>query len=257
MIPFIQSTFSTKRKKAVWVSLGQSNMRPNTGVGGNSNTDTYPEGTLQWGRYLGNNNTLIPATVPLDHWDNDDTPLFGPGLMTSFANQMKVAYPNEDIIFIPCAKGSSSFQGGDWNQGDLYYNDMVARVNLCMSENPDFIFKGLLWHQGESDREASANYTAAITAFNSAWRSDINAASAESVFICGGLLSSWMDANPGGRIVNDSLIAFAAATPYAAFASSEVPTILTGHDSVHFTSDGSLTLGERFALGYPIALNNN
>lgn len=255
MIPFIQSISSTNKEYWVFAVGGQSNMRPNTGTGGNSNTDTYPSDALQWGRFSPNNNTLIPAAVPLDHYANDNFPQFGPGMITRFSNLMKQAYPNVILVFIPSAQGSSGFAQNDWNKGDLLYEDMVDRTNLCLSENPDFIFKGLLWHQGENDN-ANVDFSTDLYQFNTDWRNDITGASSESIFICGGLLPSYMDSNAGARAVNDVLEDVPNNIDYSGFASSESPTVLTGHDSVHFNSDSSLILGDRYFEAFQSALTN-
>lgn len=258
-IPFITSTYSASdRITETWVFTvgGQSNMRPNTGTGGNSNTETYPNDALQWGRFSPNIGVLMPATVPLEHFANDNFPQFGPGMITRFANRMKEAYPHVRLVFIPCAKGSSGFASNDWNKGNYYYEDMVSRTNACMTANPDFIYKGFLWHQGENDQSSSAAFPAAFNQFNSDWRADITAASSETIFVCGGLLPSYMDANPGARTVNNFLADVPNNIDYSGFADSETPTVLTGHDSVHFNSDSSLTLGDRYFEAFQSALTN-
>lgn len=221
-------------------------MRPNTATTGSGNTQTYPSGTLQWGRFGSDNNKLIEATVPLQHVSNNLTPQWGPGLMTQFAINLKLENPYVDIVFIPCAQGSTGFFSNSWNKGDFNYEDMVARTNQCLSENPTFKLKALLWHQGENDA-GNANYENQFNQFNIDWRNDIIKADNQTRFICGGLLPSWVGSNPDRLAVQN----FLANTPnrwsFSGYASSDG---LVGHDDVHFNSNDSLILGSRYYTAY-------
>lgn len=261
MIPFIQSTFSKNPNLVtetwVFIAAGQSNMLPTTGATWDSNTDTFPEGTLQWGRFTPNINQLMGATIPLEHWGMDVTSGFGRGITMRFANRLKAQYPNVTIVFIPVADGGTGFQDNKWNKGDVNYEDMVARTNLCLSENPDFKLKGLLWHQGERDKDNSGTYQASLLQFNTDWRNDITQASETTPFVCGGLLPSFVSGDAGAAAINAILEDVPNLIPYSGFADASSPTVLTGIDTVHFDSDSSLILGDRYYDAYLRALNNN
>lgn len=261
MIPFITSTFYNPylvTETWVFIVAGQSNIIPTTEPAGNSNTDTFPDGTLQWGRRAPNVNALIPATVPLENWGiTPSTSLLGPGLVTRFANRVKQQYPNVTLVFIPCGKGGTGFADGTWNKGDTEYEDMVTRTNLCMSENPSFILKGMLWHQGEDDTDDSGTYQASLLQFISDWKSDITQASSTSVFVCGGLRPSFVSSVAGAAAVNDIIEDIPNLVNYSGYANPSVPTVLTGYDTVHYDSDSSLILGDRYYEAYLSALNND
>ena len=253
---FIQSVSLEKKETWVFILGGQSNMRPNTADTGTSNTEEYPIDYLQWGRFGVDNNTLIQATKPLNHWSNNYEPDFGPGMITRFANRMKVAFPNVTIVFIPCAQGGTGFGNNSWNKGDTNYEDMITRTNLCLSENPTFKLKGLLWHQGEEDIN-NASYQTQFMQFNTDWRTDILKADNTTPFVCGGMLPDYINTYASALTLNNFLADIPNNINYSGFASSTSPTILTGHDYVHFNSDSSLILGDRYFEAYLTALNNN
>ena len=261
MIPFIQSTFSNNSNLVTetWVFIvpGQSNMLPTTGASWDSNPDAYPNGTLQWGRFIPNINTLMSATIPLEHWGMNVSSGFGRGITMRFANRLKAQYPNVTIVFIPVADGGTGFSDGSWNKGDVNYEDMVLRTNTCLSENPSFILKGMLWHQGEDDRNDSGTYQASLLQFNTDWRNDITQANSTTPFVCGGLLPAFQDGNAGVQAVNDVIETVPSLINYSGYADSRLPTVLTGYDGVHFDSDSSLLLGDRYYEAYINALNNN
>jgi len=257
-IPFIISTLGGALEPETWVFIasGQSNMLPTTGSTWDDNPDTFPEGTLQWGRFSPNNNTLIDATIPLEHWGMNVSSDFGRGITMRFANRIVNANPNVTLVFIPVADGGTGFADNSWNKGDTNYEDMVSRTNQCLSENPDFILKGMLWHQGEDDRNDSGTYQASLLQFNTDWRNDITQADATTPFVCGGLLPAYQDSNAGVQAVNDILENVPNLIDYSGYADSRTPTVLTGVDSVHYNSDSSLTLGDRYYEAYLSALNN-
>lgn len=250
------------RFKETWVFIlgGQSNATPSTANTGANINEVYPAGTLQWGRYGSDNNKLIPASVPLQNHGLENKQHFGPGFATRFCNKIKEANPNVDIVIIPCAKGGSSLVT-DWNSsGGPLYNDMINRVNQCMSENPEFILKGFIWHQGESDR-LNTNYQTQFPAFINGWRTDINAANSQTPFVLGGLCIDGMNFYPKLRTLNNYLTTVPSLINYTGFADSESPTVLPAHSPgtgnlYHFGSAESLTLGDRYYNAYLTALGN-
>lgn len=244
----LSSTPST-RETHVFVLGGQSNMRPNTGTTGSSQTEVYPAFTYQWGRFGANNNTIIDAAVPLDHIGNDSAPQYGPGLATKFCIDYAADNPNVNILLVPCAEGGTSFQANDWNQGDPNYNDLVNRTNQVFIENPTYKLKAILWHQGESD-SGNSGYETDLDTFISNVRTDITVADANTPIILGGQLPSWIDSSSNNLAVYNIVKDTPNRVSNTAFADSRVPTDLTGIDAFHFSSSSSLTLGERYYEAY-------
>lgn len=233
----------------VFLIAGQSNMRPNTGVTGIGQALTYPNTMKQWGRFGVDDGKLKPATTPLDNYFNDTTPDLGPGLTTKFFDRYQIDNPNVLIVVIPCAKGGSGFAQNDWNKGDLLYQDTVDRSNDCLSQNPTFIFKGIIWHQGEND-SGNTNYQNQLDNFIDDIRTDITGATNTTPFILGGQLPEWVEQTQNAQDVCDIVKSTPCRKPNTAFASSFFPTRLTGWDGIHFGSISSQELGDRYYNAY-------
>jgi len=254
---FFNSIVSQTNIPETWVFVvaGQSNALPGTGGTGIGNPEDYPVGTLQWGRHNGDDNTIVPATEPLQHvtYINLDD---GPGLAVRFANRMKDLYPNVRLLFIPCAENGSSFLANQWNRGNYLYNGMVVRTNLCMSQNPSFKFKGFLWQQGESD-SGNVNYETILPSFVNTVREDIIKASETSVFLLGGQVPLRLINDTDAIVINNITKNIPNQINYTAYVDPMLPTQLEDRDNLHYTSASSLILGDRYFDAYFTALTNN
>jgi nicotinamidase-related amidase len=129
----------------LYLLIGQSNMA-GRGI-------VEPQDTVGNTRILRLNkeNEWEIARDPL-HYDKANAGV-GPGL--SFARSMLMGNDNIVIGLIPCAVGGSAI---DYWQPDVLYKSMqvciydeaLKRARIAMK---DGILKGILWHQGESDKE--------------------------------------------------------------------------------------------------------
>lgn len=77
---------------------------------------------------------------------------------------------DSDILVIPCAYGGTGFTMGQWGEYDsenlrpepgtwrwgvesCYYKALCARISLVLEQNPENLFLGMVWCQGEWDCE--------------------------------------------------------------------------------------------------------
>ncbi len=249
----LSTIFSANSQEThVFLLAGQSNMvgRPDF-----DNGAVHPAGTLQWGREGNDDGDLIPATVPLQHRNAVDGRM---GLDIQFAIDYKAANPNVTIVFIPSARRATGFdRPGEWRVDDELYDDAVDRVNACMSQNPSFIFKGILWHQGERDRDNVPAYYAFYDDLINSMRDDINVADATTPFICGGLTPNYMSFR--GLFSDAELVqAYLEDTPNRIPHTAYVENIgLTDiGDDIHFDSASIREMGSRYLQQLPNAINN-
>lgn len=234
----------------VFLLAGQSNMRPATLFTGNPSGTLKLNNVYQWGRFGADDGVLIKQTIPLQNLGNDTRPEFGPGIPYEFAKRYKFQYPRTNIVFIPCAVGGTGFRDNHWNVGDVYYNDAVNRTNACISNNPSFEFKGVLWHQGEDDAGYTP-YETSLDATLNGFRNDITSASSTTPIILGGLLKLWVDGAANRQVIQDIIEDTPNRIADTAYASSYSPTILTdAGDGLHFNSSSSLELGLRYFNAY-------
>jgi hypothetical protein len=170
----------------------------------------HPTGTKQMARFDAGGTTTAPTVVNLidattsdtvahlDHWNGADS---AAGLDITFANAFKSARPDDTIIFMPGAQGSTGFASGQWPSvrdaadgggAGTHYADAVTRINSLMASDPSYIFGGFLWHQGENDStlEVNANnYQRFLDAMIDAFRKDVTVATYSTPFILGELAS--------------------------------------------------------------------
>lgn len=231
----------------VFLLAGQSNMvgRPTFDDG-----EGYPSGTLQYPKATGYNTytdtTTIAASPPLGHWDADSGDM---GLAINFAIDYVAANDNVQLVFIPAADGGTGFSTNEWNPGDAQYEHAVDATNALMAANPDWEFKGILWHQGERDY-ANSSFDDQFYLMIQSMREDINEADQETPFILGELLVG------GDRtsVLNSGVLTDTPTYNYrTALVSSASLTGLA--DNLHFDASSLRTFGSRYEDAYT-NLNN-
>ncbi len=151
----------------LYLLIGQSNMAGRGQIDEESKK-TNPR-VLMFTKEL----TWKPATDPL-HFDK---PIAGVGPGLAFGKQMAEANPRMRIGLIPCAVGGTSIEA--WAPGaedqathTHPYDDMLKRVREAQKVG---ILKGIIWHQGEADRAASATYGQSLASLIARLRREFDA----------------------------------------------------------------------------------
>ena len=231
----------------VFLLAGQSNM---VGRAVFDNGAGYPSGTLQYPKNTGANSgytdtTTIAAVPQLLHWDPDPADM---GLAIDFATNYIASNANTRIVFIPAADGGTGFVSNNWNPGNLQYEHAVDATNALMAANTDWIFKGILWHQGERDQNNS-NFANQFYLMIQSMREDITVADQETPFILGELV-------PGGNNTTPLNTGVLSDTPTFNYRTALVSAAgLTAFDGLHFDAASLRTFGFRYKDRYT-KLNN-
>jgi len=151
----------------LYLLIGQSNMAGRGQLDKASGT-TNPR-VLMFTKQL----TWKPAADPL-HFDK---PFAGVGPGLAFGEQMAAANPRMRIGLIPCAVGGTSIKA--WVPGaedqathTHPYDDMLKRMREAQKVG---VLKGILWHQGETDRSASATYGQSLASLIARLRREFDA----------------------------------------------------------------------------------
>lgn len=137
-----------KDKLWIFVLAGQSNM---AGRGFVEPIDTVANNRII---HFNKNKEWVYAKEPLHFYEAN---LTGLDCGLSFANELLQCIPDSITIgLIPCAVGGSSIS--QWLNDDLYrdvklFTNFKERVESVEDQG---IFKGILWHQGESDGNSEA-----------------------------------------------------------------------------------------------------
>lgn len=221
----------------LFLLAGQSNM---AGRGQMTAADAEPDfGILM----LDRNGNWVPATDPL-HFDK---PIAGVGLGRGFARRYASEHPGVTVGLVPCAVGGSPI--ASWTPGGYHaqtkshpFDDAVPRIQTAMK---DGTFKGILWHQGESDCKPglAETYQASLIELFGRFRDLVGR---QTPIVIGGLaqydMPNWSEHR---KRVDLSHREVAKTLPRCAFVESTGLTL--NRDNVHFDRQSLLEFGARYA----------
>ena len=227
-------------KKAfhLYLLAGQSNM---AGRGAVSEQDkkAHPRVFV-----LNRQNRWAPAVAPL-HFDKPAMVGVGPGL--TFGKLLAQADPNVTIGLIPCAVGGSPISV--WKPHAYYkpvnvypYDDAIARCRIATQRG---VLKGILWHQGESDSNATDGplYARRLTETISQFRHDL--AVPNLLFVAGTFVDAYVSRVAESRLVIDAIKTVAKSDDNVLWISGA--SLPCKDDLVHFNAEGARKLGRRYA----------
>lgn len=176
------------------------------------------------------------------------SPTFGPEMGFAFA--MNATQPSRQFAFIKGSKGGSSLSK-DWKpgakgqpetQGPCYRNFLETirlATNALAQAGHSFQWRGLLWHQGESDAKSTTEeYQQRLTAFMARLRDDIGTPNLP--VVVGDLFD-----NGERDTVRAALRAVGTSGPQYGFASAKGTK--TWDNGTHFDVPSQLLLGQRYA----------
>ena len=188
-----------------------------------------------------------PAIDPI-HYDKSSA---GVGLGRSFA--IALAEQDKDIVIglIPSACGGSPIS--TWQPGGYHgqtkshpYDDAMSRTQRAIKQGT---LKGILWHQGESDANATLapKYKQNLQTLIARFRKDLD--SPELPFIIGQL--GQFTARPWDehkRTVDQAQQSLAKESSAIRFVSSD--DLTANKDNIHFNAASLRTFGKRYATAY-------
>lgn len=140
---------------------------------------------------------------------------------------------------------ASGFVDNMWTAktGPLYV-DLVQRTRSVLNRYPGSTIRAVLWHQGETEWEESADgynalFPQQMTEMVAALREDLPIA--DTPFVMGGTVPAWSDRQtPNANAVLERI----AADIGACFVSSE--ELLPMADGIHFELGSQIRLGQRY-----------
>ncbi len=235
LFTFPQVAESSESDYSLFLLLGQSNM---AGRGVVEDQDTREDDRVF---SLTKELAWVKAKDPI-HFDKANVGV-GPGL--SFGRAVSMKFPAMKIGLIPCAVGGTSI--GDWHPGAFHkqtktypYDDAIKRALYAKKSG---VIKAILWHQGESDRGKSVDYSTEISQLVSRLRIDLGD---PSVPVIAGELASFMNWQEAPTVkFNKDLRALEAGIDKFYVVSSD--GFVHGGDRLHYDSASARLLGQRFA----------
>lgn len=214
----------------IFLLIGQSNMAGRgTMIASDSTTDIAGawllKDTAGW----------EPARNPLNRYSSAERlgPLNAVGPGFGFAREIHRLSPSTSLGLVVNAKGGSALK--EWTKGTRYYSESLARLRYAMRSGT---LKGILWHQGEADKDDSA-YVTRLSAFIDSLRKDLGRP--DLPFIAG-QLGPWGTKYAGFNARIPSL-----ATRVKSAAVVRTDSLVHKGDSTHFDRDSQIKLGGRYA----------
>lgn len=219
----------------IYILMGQSNMAGRGEITGEFKNESHSRVLM-----LNENNQWVVAKHPL-HFDKPPVIGVGPGL--SFGIKMAEKNPGTKIGLVPTAVGGTSIDL--WKPGAFDektkthpYDDALVRIKEAMKSG---VIKGVLWHQGEADKDPSdaSQYVSKLTTLIERIRTEVN--NPDLPFVTGEL-GRYITTSEN---INKELAKASDKIPYTAVASSE--GLMHKGDGTHFDSPSASKLGERYA----------
>ena len=186
-----------------------------------------------------------PATEPL-HWDKPDIVGVGPGF--AYGRAMAEAKPDVRIGLIPVAVGGSSIrvwlpQATHESTNARPWDDALSRTFRVLAQEGGEL-KGIIWHQGESDRaDYTAEYEAALVDLVERLRKELRAP--ELPFVAAQLTHFDPEKSEGTDAINAAIASATERLPNTAVVSGE--GFKPKEDGVHLTAESERELGKRYA----------
>lgn len=118
------------------------------------------------------------------------------------------------------------------------YDEAVRRTRQAMELGE---LKAILWHQGEANSSNPDSYKTVLAQFVSDLRADLG--TPDVPFICGEL-AYWRSSSAG---FNEMIRTVSTFVPYSDWVSAEGAGMLKDETDPHFSRDGQILIGERYA----------
>ena len=118
------------------------------------------------------------------------------------------------------------------------YDEAVRRTRQAMELGE---LKAILWHQGEANSSNPDSYKTVLAQFVSDLRADLG--TPDVPFICGEL-AYWRSSSAG---FNEMIRTVSTVVPYSDWVSAEGAGMLKDETDPHFSRDGQILIGERYA----------
>ncbi len=209
----------------LYLLIGQSNMA------GRAPIDEQSKGVIDRCYLLTRAGVWETASNPLNRHSTirkaEGMQKLGPG--GSFSRTMLKEDKRVSIGLIVNARGGTSIE--QWAKGGEFYEEAVRRVKQATETGT---LKGILWHQGEADRDNPDRYLEKLKKLIADLREDLQAP--ELPFIAGQVKDV--------PEINNQIARLPGEVAFTAVARSEA---LTTQDRFHFDTKSTKLLGQRYA----------
>lgn len=218
----------------VYLLIGQSNM---AGRGYMEDCDTM---AIDGAWLLDDKGGIEPASNPLNRYSSIRKGMkyqrIGPGY--GFAQELSRHGYNKILLVVNARGGSSISEWMPGNDSTQYYEEAVRR---CREAQKYGRLKAILWHQGESDSDDPEGYLDSLSVMVSHIRTEIGETNVP--FIAGEIGRWHRNADKFNPVIRQ----VSSVIPLSDYVSSEGLSFLINEQDPHFSREGQLVLGKRYA----------
>ena len=221
---------NSKKPLSIFLCIGQSNMAGRAAIQPEDTT------TLSHVFLLNDSDAWEPAKNPLNRYSTVrkslDMQKLGPSW--GFAKTLAEHFPQERFGLIVNAHGGSSID--EWAKGTYYYDEAIIRA-LKAQKTGNLV--GIIWHQGESDRNHAGAYAAKFKTMITNLRKDLGEPNLPVVV---GEVGNWRGNSDSINNVLDGL-----KDEINNLGVARADGLQHRGDSLHFNTQSQHVLGERYA----------
>lgn len=216
----------------VFLLIGQSNM---AGRGKMIAGDELPFSDQVF--LLDDVGEAVPASNPLNKYSSIRKDLSEQGINPGFSFSKRIAAETgRKILLVVNARGGSHIN--EWATDKSYYQEAVRRTRQALKLGT---LVGILWHQGEAGSSSPEGYLDKLKPIVEGLRTDL---SAPNVPFVAGEIASWHE---NASKFNPVIQGIAKVIPNTDYVSSAGCTPLIDTSDPHFSRDGQILLGDRYA----------
>ena len=217
----------------VFLLVGQSNMA-GRGTLAAGDENVFDENVF----VLNSSGMPVPATNPLNQYSTIKKDI-AQGINPGFSFSKKIAKETgRKVLLVVNARGGTTVS--QWQPGSSsgYYSEAVRRTKQALKYGK---LKGILWHQGEDDINSSSGYLSKLKTMVDAFRADLGASD---VPFIAGEVAQWYSGASGFNSIISGIKGVISNSDYV---SSKDCTWLKDASDPHFSREGQILLGERYA----------
>ena len=245
-LEYVWADFPNSGGFDVFLLIGQSNMAGRGTMLPEDRTETLENVWL-----LNEEGEAVEAHNPLNQYSTVRKGLSMQQINPGYSFSKKIAKETgRKVLLVVNALGGSSI--GMWEKTAGYitdeqsigygklklYDEAVRRTKQAMEMGE---LKAILWHQGEANSSNPDSYKPVLTKFVSDLRTDLG--TPDVPFICGEL-AYWRSSSAG---FNEMIRTVSSFVPNSDWVSAEDAGMLKDETDPHFSRDGQILIGERYA----------
>ena len=180
-----------------------------------------------------------PAKNPLNAYSSIRKDLSVQGINPGFSFSKKIAAETgRKVLLVVNARGGTALYEWKPTSSKGYYNEAVRRTRQAQKYGK---LVGILWHQGESNSSSPSGYLESLKTVVDDLRTDLNA---PDVPFIAGEIAQWQT---NASKFNPVIQGISAVIDNSDYVSSVGCTPLIDESDPHFSRDGQILLGERYA----------